>query len=113
MNWQRNLYLAFASWKIDFLKLDGCYANITDFEKGFPAMGKALNSKGRSITYHCDWPCYQEYVGMKPNYTAVAYTCNLWRNWHDIQDSWESVYSTVQWFADNYDRLAPFHGTGH
>ncbi|CAF1194820.1 unnamed protein product [Rotaria sordida] len=103
----------FASWKVDYLKLDGCYADITDFEKGFPAMEKALNSTGYPIAFSCDWPCYQEYVKMKPNYTAAAYTCNLWRNWHDIQDSWDSVYSTVQWFADNQDRLSPFHGPGH
>jgi hypothetical protein len=113
MNWKRKLYLAFASWKVDYLKLDGCYANITDFEKGFPAMEKALNSTGYPIVFSCDWPCYQEYVKMKPNYTAVATTCNLWRNWHDIQDSWDSVYSTVQWFADNQDCLSPFHGPGH
>ena len=107
------MFLAFADWKVDFLKLDGCYANISDFEKSFPTVEKALNSTGRPIAYHCDWPCYQEYVQVKPNYTAVAHTCNMWRNWHDIQDSWDSVYSTIQWFADNYDRLSPFHGPGH
>ena len=29
--------------------------------------------------------------GLSPNYTAIAYHCNLWRNYGDIQDSWASV----------------------
>ena len=75
-------------------------------------MEKALNSTGYPIAFSCSWPAYQESTKVKPNYTAIATTCNLWRNWHDIQDSWKSVYSIVKWFADNQDRLSSFHGPG-
>lgn len=107
------IILAFASWSVDYLKLDGCNADIKDFDVGYPAMGKALNATGFPIAYSCSWPAYQEYSKIKPNYAAISQTCNLWRNWGDIDDSWESVYSIIEWFGDNQDRLAPFHGPGH
>lgn len=76
-------------------------------------MGKALNDTGRVIAYSCSWPAYDEFSGVKPNYGAIADACNLWRNWDDINDSWESVYSIIKWFGDNQDRLSPYHGPGH
>ncbi|CAF3514737.1 unnamed protein product [Rotaria socialis] len=103
----------FASWKVDYLKLDGCNADIKDFDTGYPSMGHALNATGYPIAYSCSWPAYQEFSKMKPNYAAISQACNLWRNWGDIDDSWDSVYSIIQWFGDNQDRLAPFHGPGH
>jgi hypothetical protein len=105
--------LAFASWTVDYLKLDGCNADIKDYDTGYPAMEAALNATGFPIAYSCSWPAYQEDSKMKPNYAAIAASCNLWRNWDDIDDSWSSVYSIIQWFGDNQDRLSPFHGPGH
>ena len=52
-------------------------------------------------------------IQIKPNYTAIADSCNLWRNYDDINDSWDSVYGILQWFGDNQDRLSPHHGPGH
>lgn len=46
----------FASWGVDYLKLDGCYNNESGFVTGYPAMGAALQSSGRNITYSCSWP---------------------------------------------------------
>ena len=106
-------FTAFASWKVDYLKLDGCNADIKDYDTGYPAMEDALNATGYPIAFSCSWPAYQESAKMKPNYSAIAHTCNLWRNWDDIDDSWDSVYSILQWFGDNQDRLSPFHGPGH
>jgi len=40
-------------------------------------------------------------------------TCNLWRNWVDIDDSWESVKTIADYFAENQDRVAPHGGHGH
>ncbi|CAF3704202.1 unnamed protein product [Rotaria sp. Silwood1] len=103
----------FASWTVDYLKLDGCNSDIKDYDTGYPSMERALNATGYPIAYSCSWPAYQEYSKMKPNYSAIAQTCNLWRNWGDIDDSWDSVYSIIQWFGDNQDRLSSFHGPGH
>ncbi len=94
------------------VKLDGCYADCTQFDKTYPAVEKALNATGVPIGFHCDWSVYQDDHGIKPNYSSIAYTCNLWRSGSDIQDSWDSVYGIIQWFANNQDRLSPFHGPG-
>jgi len=48
-----------------------------------------------------------------PNFEALKKTCNMWRNWKDIEDSWESVTFTYDYFAKNQDRLAPHAGPGH
>ena len=106
-------YLAFANWTVDYLKLDGCYADTKDFDTGYPAMGKALNETGYPIAYSCSWPAYEEGTALPPNYTAIEEACNLWRNWDDIDDSWESVYTIMQWFGNNSHRLSEFHGPGH
>ncbi|RZC40477.1 Melibiase domain containing protein, partial [Asbolus verrucosus] len=103
----------FAEWEVDYLKLDGCYADIDDLESGYIEMGKYLNQTGRPIVYSCSWPAYQEPLGVKPNYTALAETCNLWRNWDDIDDTWSNVTNILKWFSSNQDRIAPFSGTGH
>ena len=47
------------------------------------------------------------------NYSLLADTCNLWRNYDDIQDSWSSVLSILDWFVDNQDILQPVAGPGH
>ncbi|XP_063842284.1 alpha-N-acetylgalactosaminidase-like [Scylla paramamosain] len=51
-----------------------------------------------------------EYV---PNYTAIINTCNLWRNFDDIQDSWESVQRIIDYYGDNQDEIVANAGLGH
>ncbi|XP_057661411.1 alpha-N-acetylgalactosaminidase-like isoform X2 [Diorhabda carinulata] len=103
----------FADWGVDYLKFDGCYSDYITIDKGYIEMGKYLNATDRPIVYSCSWPAYQESNDMESNYTALAQTCNLWRNWDDIDDSWESVSEIISWFSTNQDRLAPFSGPGH
>lgn len=37
----------------------------------------------------------------------------MWRNWKDIDDSWESVNFISDYFAENQDRVQPHAGPGH
>ena len=60
-------------------------------DEGYPELGRYLNATGRPIVYSCSWPAYQ--IGQNPNYKAIAENCNLWRNWDDIDDSWDSDLS--------------------
>lgn len=39
--------------------------------------------------------------------------CNLWRNWDDIQDSYESLCNIIDYFAANQSRIQPHAGPGH
>lgn len=57
----------FAEWEIDYLKVDGCYADVKDMDEGYPKFGKLLNATGRPIVYSCSWPVYQEQSGIMVN----------------------------------------------
>ncbi|CAG5928150.1 unnamed protein product [Menidia menidia] len=102
----------FADWEVDMLKYDGCYSNATEQEQGYPLMSKALNATGRPIGYSCSWPAYQGGLPPKVNYSQLGQICNLWRNYGDIQDSWDSVLRIVDWFFENQEVLAPAAGPG-
>ncbi|XP_041814536.1 alpha-N-acetylgalactosaminidase-like [Chelmon rostratus] len=102
----------FADWEVDMLKFDGCYSNATEQEQGYPLMSKALNATGRPIGYSCSWPAYQGGLPPKVNYTQLGKICNLWRNYGDIQDTWDSVLNIIDWFFENQDVLIPVAGPG-
>jgi alpha-N-acetylgalactosaminidase len=88
----------YAGWGIDSLKMDGCNA-INSHEVMDPAykyMGKALNTSGRPVMYSCSWPFY---VGSL-NWSVTAATCNMWRIYADIEDSWRSVQGIIDWMGD-------------
>ncbi|XP_036157355.1 alpha-N-acetylgalactosaminidase isoform X4 [Myotis myotis] len=103
----------FAEWKVDMLKLDGCYSTPEERAKGYPMMAAALNATGRPIAFSCSWPAYEGGLPPKVNYSQLAEICNLWRNYDDIQDSWSSVLSILDWFVDHQDILQPVAGPGH
>lgn len=54
----------FASWDVDYVKLDGCYSLPTDMDIGYPEFGRNLNGTGRAMVYSCSWPVYQIYAGI-------------------------------------------------
>ncbi|XP_020838421.1 alpha-N-acetylgalactosaminidase [Phascolarctos cinereus] len=103
----------FASWDVDMLKLDSCYSNPEDRAQGYPSMSKALNATGRPIAYSCSWPAYDGGLPPEVNYTLLMDICNLWRNYDDIQDSWQSVLTIVDWFTKHQEVLQPVAGPGH
>uniref|UniRef100_A0A3P8VQQ6 Alpha-galactosidase n=1 Tax=Cynoglossus semilaevis TaxID=244447 RepID=A0A3P8VQQ6_CYNSE len=102
----------FASWGVDYLKFDGCYSNPVEQMLGYPQMSKALNATGRPIAYSCSWPAYLGGLPPNVNYSLLGEICHLWRNYDDIQDSWDSVQGIIEWFASNQDVLQPAAGPG-
>ena len=56
---------AFASWGVDYLKVDGCAGDIGHkiYEEGYTSMGQALQNSGRDIVYSCSWPAYYDSEG--------------------------------------------------
>ncbi|KAG5674338.1 hypothetical protein PVAND_004313 [Polypedilum vanderplanki] len=103
----------FASWEVDYVKLDGCYSLPTDMDVGYPEFGRHLNRTGRPMVYSCSWPVYQIYAGISPNFTSIIEHCNLWRNFDDIQDSWASLESIIDYYGNNQDYIIPNAGPGH
>lgn len=103
----------FAEWDVDYIKIDGCYADFDDYEQGYTDFGRFLNKTGRPIVYSCSWPAYLEFNGIHANYSYLAEICNLWRNWGDIQDSHSTMTAIVDWFGKHQKRLIPHAGPGH
>eukprot|EP01084_Bolivina_argentea_P097038 174434_1 len=98
----------FVSWDIDMIFMDGCNANISNYWQTYPMFGAALNKTGKPIIYSCSWPAYieghGEIIPSVDNTTLVeiAKYCNLWRNYNDIQDSWDSLQGIIQYWNRNY-----------
>ncbi|CAB0005315.1 unnamed protein product [Nesidiocoris tenuis] len=103
----------FADWGIDYIKVDGCYFYGNDYSKGYELLQKTLNSTGRPIVYSCSYPAYEDESSIPTDFQLLADNCNLWRNYDDIQDSWNSVTQIVDWFALKQDHIAKFAGPGH
>ena len=64
------------------------------------------------MVYSCSWPAYQS-GDYTPDYKSIAEHCNLWRNWDDIQDSWTSVLSIIDWFSEHQDEFQKYAGPGN
>ncbi|KAK3593553.1 hypothetical protein CHS0354_018638 [Potamilus streckersoni] len=103
----------FAEWGVDMLKLDGCYTDVEDMQYGYPAMGFYLNKTNRPILYSCSWPAYVVGSGKVPNYTQIASTCNIWRNYDDIDDSWDSVKNIISFYGDDTGNFSSAAGPGN
>jgi len=92
----------FASWGIDSLKVDGCYADWVPMNQSYPELGEIIlevtSTTGHPILYSCSWPAYVQ--GNGPiQYQLMAKYCNLWRNYDDIQDNWGSVSSIINYWG--------------
>ncbi|XP_063897321.1 alpha-N-acetylgalactosaminidase [Helicoverpa armigera] len=104
----------FAEWGVDYLKVDGCFVTEDYLNVGYIDLGLALNRTGRPMVYSCSWPYYIEYIhNNKPNYTEISKYCNMWRNYHDVQTSWDAILGIIQHYRSRYKELAPHHGPGH
>lgn len=50
---------------------------------------------------------------MQPNFSSIIDSCNLWRNFDDIQDSWSSLESIIDYYGNNQDTIVQNAGPGH
>ncbi|XP_060647023.1 alpha-N-acetylgalactosaminidase-like isoform X1 [Drosophila nasuta] len=99
----------FADWGVDYVKLDGCYADHMDFDLAYPEFGWALNKTGRPMVYSCSWPFYIN----KPNYERIKKHCNLWRFAEDVRDSHRSIFRIMQKYYTQQHTLVKSGGPGH
>jgi len=80
----------YASWDVDFVKLDGCFTNIADMREIYTDNGIYINQTGRPMVYYCSWPTYATINNISVDFNYIGTICNVWREWYDIEDSWES-----------------------
>lgn len=102
----------FADWGVDYVKVDGCNANPRDLDTLYPEMGRALLATGRDMVYSCEWPFYQIIAGILPDYKNISKSCNLWRNYFDINYTWESITNIINFEATVQDIVANVSGPG-
>lgn len=75
-----------------------------------PSLARALFSAlSASASRWHSWPAYWNLANKTTPYATVAQLCNLWREYYDIQDTYESWTRIL----DYQDQLAPWAGPGH
>ena len=109
----------FASWGVDYLKLDGCNVPSVPgqtaeqtYQYAYTEMSQALKATGRPIIFSESAPAY--FYG-SPGFTQImswiGHEGNLWRFGSDIADNWASVLTNYS--QDNSYNLASYAGPGH
>jgi len=93
----------YASWGIDYVKIDWCNAEGLDPEAQYTKFRDALAESGRPIVFSiCNW-------GVKTPWRWGPTTGNLWRTTGDINDTYDRM--TLIGFGQN--GLEKFAGPGH
>ena len=103
-SWQHEFLDAslFASWNVDFFKLDCCSQdNMQDRATAFTRWSQALLAQNRSILYSCD----SDELMLKENNLEFPFQwapgyCNMARIWWDISDQWESTMTILDHAAN-------------
>jgi alpha-galactosidase len=93
----------YASWGVDYVKVDWCYSEGLDPEVQYAKFRDALAQAGRPIVFSiCNW-------GVKAPWRWGPKTGNLWRTTGDISDKYDSM--SLIGFSQN--GLEKFAGPGH
>lgn len=102
---------SYLEWGVDYVKLDGCYSNVSDMHAIYTLNSQLLNQTGRPMVFSCSWPTYANLQGYETPYTYVASICNLWREWYDVRDTWESWTAIIDY--QEYANLNQYAGPGN
>jgi alpha-galactosidase len=91
----------FASWGVDYLKVDWCSSTGIDAQTEYTKISNALKSTGRAIVFSlCDW-------GQSNVWTWGPSVGNLWRTTGDISDNWTSMLSNFDSNATHASSAGP------
>lgn len=93
----------YASWGVDYVKVDWCHSEGLDPEVQYAKFRDTLSQVGRPIVFSiCNW-------GVKAPWRWGPKTGNLWRTKGDISDKYDSM--SLIGFSQN--GLEKFAGPGH
>lgn len=93
----------FASWGVDFMKVDWCHTEGLRGRDVYPVWSEAVRATGRPMVLSiCEW-------GRDRPWEWAGTVGHLWRTSPDIQDTWQSLVETLDRQAD----LHAFAGPGH
>jgi len=102
LNYEKIDAHTWASWGIDYVKIDNCNDLGVSPKLRYPRMRDALNMTGRPILFSmCEW-------GVEDPATWAPLVGNSWRTTGDISDNWNSMTSNL----DQNDKWWKFAGPG-
>eukprot|EP01113_Clastostelium_recurvatum_P017533 TRINITY_DN205_c0_g1_i2.p1 TRINITY_DN205_c0_g1~~TRINITY_DN205_c0_g1_i2.p1 ORF type:complete len:414 (-),score=92.28 TRINITY_DN205_c0_g1_i2:89-1279(-) len=101
----------YAEWDVDYFKLDGCFSNATQMKEIYTSYGLYLNQTGRPMVYSCSWPTYAFVHQLPMDWDYIITICNLWREYYDIKDDWNSWTNILDYQASA--ALNRWAGPGH
>jgi len=91
----------YASWGVDYVKVDNCYSDNISPKIRYPIMRDALNQTGRPIFFSmCEW-------GVDNPATWATTVGNSWRTTGDISPTWSSIMSNIDASNDWASYAAP------
>jgi len=93
----------FASWDVDFMKIDWCHSDRLDARVAYTTWSEAIRATRRPVVFSiCEW-------GRNRPWQWAGTVGHLWRTSDDIADRWDSLMAILDRQAD----LATFAGPGH
>jgi alpha-galactosidase len=107
--------ISYASFGVDFLKMDWCHSDGQNAVESYTLMRDALYSAGRPVVFSlCEW-------GLNKPWEWAANVGHLWRTTGDIRDNWNipDAKEGKVWAGgviinlDMQEGLEPFAGPGH
>ena len=93
--------MSYASWGIDYVKVDNCHNDKISPKIRYPIMRDALNSTGRPIFYSmCEW-------GDDDPAIWAPTVGNSWRTTVDIKAFWFSIMHNIDKNDESYKYAGP------
>jgi alpha-galactosidase len=104
----------YASWGVDYLKFDWCYAEGMNAIEAYRVMSQALKATGRPIVFSlCEWGSHRPWVWGKDD-------GQLWRTTGDIGPYFDKPVTKNGWtpltvlnILDRQDSIRQYAGPGH
>ena len=104
----------YASWGVDYLKFDWCYADGEDAKEAYTTMSRAIRAAGRPMIFSlCEWGSHQPWRWAKE-------VGQLWRSTGDIGPAFEKSVTKNGWtplsvlnILDRQDSIRQYAGPGH
>ncbi len=91
----------YASWGVDYVKVDWCHSEGLDARTQYMKVRDALANSGRKIVFSiCEW-------GSNQPWEWAPDVGNLWRTTGDIQDRWTSVLTLVDLSSQYWHAARP------
>lgn len=103
----------FTEWQVDSFKFDGCFINPELAESICPKMAQVLSDTQRPMLLVCEWPFYLLQASKLPDFKLAQRSCNAWRYYSDVEDSWLSILSIIDFTIKIQDTILEYHGPGH